>query len=90
MKYYQRMRNPPFVYIRYTYQQLGRDEQWFKDIVIMMKQKWSDIRREVLLEWSKVSDNSPFTKEDLNIVKGLIKEPLQYKNLQQSISNRYI
>lgn len=66
----------PFVYIRYTYQQLGRDEKWFKDIVVTMKQKWSDIRREVLLEWSKVSDNSPFTKEDLNIVKGLIKEPI--------------
>ena len=66
----------PFVYIRYTYQQLGRDEQWFKEICVLMKKDWSAIRREVLLEWSAASDNSPFTKEDLNIVKSLIQEPM--------------
>jgi hypothetical protein len=66
-----------FVYIRFTYQQLGSDEQWFRDSVILMKKDWSAIRREILLEWSKASDNSPFTKEDLNIVKGLIKQPIR-------------
>lgn len=69
--------NSSFVYIRYTYQQLGRDEKWFKDICILMKKNWSAIRREVLLEWSKASDNSPFKKEDLNIVKGLLREPIR-------------
>lgn len=66
-----------FVYIRFTYQQLGSSEEWFRQIVIEMKKDWSAIRREVLLEWSKASDNSPFTKEDLNIVKSLIKEPIR-------------
>lgn len=66
-----------FVYIRYTYQQLGSGEEWFRQIVIDMKKNWSAIRREVLLEWSKASDNSPFKKEDLNIVKSLIKEPIR-------------
>lgn len=66
-----------FVYIRFTYQQLGRSEEWFKSMVIDMNKEWSDIRREVLLEWSKASDNSPFSKEDLNIVKTLIKEPIR-------------
>lgn len=66
-----------FVYIRFTYQQLGCDEEWFRDIVIEMKKDWSSIRREVLLEWSTISDNSPFNKEDLNIVRGLVKEPIR-------------
>lgn len=73
--------NSSFVYIRFTYQQLGRSEQWFKEMVIDMNKDWSAIRREVLLEWSKASDNSPFSKEDLNIVKALIKEPKRVMNI---------
>jgi len=69
--------NSNFVYMKFTYQQLGRDEKWFKEICIDMEKKWPDIRREVLLEWSKVSSNSPFRKEDLNIVKALIKNPIR-------------
>lgn len=67
--------NSDFMYMEFSYQQVGRDETWFREIVITMQKKWSDIRREVLLEWSKASDNSPFSKEDLNIIKSLIKEP---------------
>lgn len=65
-----------FIYIRYTYQQLGSSEQWFKEICIDMQKDWDAIRREVLLEWSESSDNSPFTKEDLAIVKALTREPI--------------
>lgn len=68
--------NSSFVYMRFTYKQLGRDENWFREICIDMKKNWAAIRREVLLEWSTTSDNSPFTKEDLNIVKGFIREPI--------------
>ena len=64
-----------FVYIKYTYQQLGLSEQWFKEQCIDMKMKWADIRREVLLEWSAETENSPFTKEQLDIVQQLIKQP---------------
>lgn len=64
-----------FVHIRFTYQQLGMDEEWFRSMVVDMKKKWVDIRREVLLEWSRSSSNSPFSKEDLDIVRTLIKEP---------------
>lgn len=65
-----------FVYIRYTYQQLGKSEQWFKDLCILMKQKWDDIRREVLLEWANSSENSPFHAEDLDTIKGLLRQPI--------------
>lgn len=64
-----------FVYIRFTYQQLGRSEEWFKSICKDMMFKWPDIRREVLLEWSLGTSNSPFTSEDLECVARLVKEP---------------
>lgn len=70
-----------FFYIRYTYQQLGSGEEYFKQICIDMKKNWPAIRREVLLEWSNSSDNSPFTKQDLDAVKALIKEPISQVRL---------
>lgn len=65
-----------FVHIRYTYQQLGKSEQWFRDICVEMQGKWNDIRREVLLEWALSSDNSPFRAEDLETIKSLLRQPI--------------
>ena len=64
-----------FVYIKFTYQQLGCSEQWFKEICRTMNNKWEDIRREVLLEWSNSTDNSPFTLEELETMSRLTREP---------------
>jgi hypothetical protein len=66
-----------FVYIRYTYQQLGRTEEWFRSSCIDMRNQWADIRREILLEWSNSTDNCPFKQEDLEIVSQLIKQPIR-------------
>ena len=68
--------NSNFVYIKYTYQQLGKSEEWFKNLCILMNKKWDDIRREVLLEWSASSENSPFRAEDLDTIKGLLRQPI--------------
>ena len=68
--------NSNFVYIRYTYQQLGKSEQWFRDLCINMRKDWDAIRREVLLEWSNSSENSPFRAEDLDTIKGLLRQPI--------------
>lgn len=68
--------NSNFVYIKYTYQQLGKSEQWFRDLCITMRKDWDAIRREVLLEWSNSSENSPFRAEDLDTIKGLLKHPI--------------
>lgn len=67
--------NSNFVHIRFTYQQLGKSEQWFRDICVEMLNKWPLIRREVLLEWAISSDNSPFRVEDLETIKSLLKQP---------------
>ena len=65
-----------FIYIRYTYQQLGCSEEWFNDVCKLLKFSWPDIRREILLEWSSGVDNSPFNREDLDTLAGLIRQPI--------------
>ena len=40
-----------FVYVKYTYQELGFSEQWFRELCVLLKNSWPDIRREILLEW---------------------------------------
>lgn len=85
-----------FVSIKYNYQQLGRSEEWFNEICKDMLFKWDDIRREVLLEWSTSSENSPFTKEELEAVLRLVREPVtsiyllnKYKwNIYDTIESR--
>lgn len=92
-----------FFYIRYTYQQLGSGEQYFKEMVLDLKKDWVAIRREVLLEWSRSSSNSPFRQQDLDEVERLImNEPIQqiplcnglyflnlYKRMDVTMSRRY-
>lgn len=73
-----------FVYIRFTYKQLGRDEEYFKQMCIDLKKDWPTIRREVLLEWAVSSSNSPFTQQDLEIVKGLVREPIAQVKLNHN------
>lgn len=68
--------NSSFVYIKYNYLQLGKDEAWFKDICVKMEKDWDAIRREILLEWSQTTENSPFKKEDLEMAQTLTKQPI--------------
>ena len=65
-----------FVYIRYTYQELGKSEEWFMEQCRDMKMKWPDIRREIMLEWSAAPENCPFTREQLDGIRELVKSPI--------------
>ena len=79
-----------FVYIRYTYQELGKSEAWFMDQCRDMKMKWVDIRREIMLEWSAAPENCPFTREQLDGIRELIKTPInQVMFLGKYIVNIY-
>lgn len=71
--------NSNFFYIRFTYRQLGKGEDYFKEMVKDLNKDWPAIRREVLLEWATMSNNSPFTSQDLDIVKSLTKDEPIYK-----------
>lgn len=64
-----------FVHIKTTYQQLGYSEEWFKERCREQEYKWTDIRREFLLEWAMSAENSPFTKEQLDIVGRFVRQP---------------
>lgn len=67
-----------FVYIKFDYKQVGRDEKWFQDICKKIGyDKIRDIRREILLEWSDSPDNCPFTDEQLETIGTMIKPPIQ-------------
>lgn len=66
--------NSSIFYIRFTYQQLGSDQNYFAEMVKDLEKDWVAIRREVLLEWATISTNSPFKPEDLEIVKQYVHE----------------
>lgn len=69
--------NSSFFLVRYTYQQLGSGEPYFKQMVVDMVRDWPRIRREVLLEWAKTATNCPFKQDDLDIIKEWCKEPIR-------------
>lgn len=69
--------NSSFFLVRYTYQQLGSGEDYFKQMVVDMARNWPKIRREVLLEWAKTATNCPFKQDDLDIIKQWCKEPIR-------------
>ena len=76
-----------FMYIRFTYQQLGSGQEYFKEMVKLLNKDWATIRREVMLEWAKVSNNSPFTQQELEEVGRHIQKQPKY---QITLNNIYI
>ena len=53
------------VYIEYDYQQLGKDEDWFRRVCKTVNNRPAAVRREILLQRLRSSDMSPFSEEDL-------------------------
>lgn len=67
------------VYIEYSYQQLGKDEEWFLDVAAVCNNNPYKVKREVLLQRLRSSDNSPFDEEDLMALQDMLKtiEPIE-------------
>ena len=78
-----------FVYIRTTYQQLGYSEDWLKARIKEQNQKWTDIRREFLLEWATSAENCPFTQEQLRNVARFVKQPKKQIYIGNYLFNLY-
>ena len=70
-----------FVYIRFDYKQIGRDEKWFNDIAKDLNWDYATIRREILLEWSDSPENCPFSKEDLDVCERYVRQPVDIKQV---------
>lgn len=65
-----------FVYIEFSYKQLGRSEEWFEQQCRDLDQDWFKIRREILLQWNKSSDVSPFTEEQIERLYKNVRDPV--------------
>lgn len=67
------------VYIEYQYQQLGKDEKWFKEICRLLNNNPVKIKREVFLKRMRGSSSSPYEMEDLQALMelvGVVKEEI--------------
>ena len=69
--------NSDFFHIRFTYQQLGSGQDYFMKMVKLMNRNWPEIRREVMLEWSQIATECPFSEEDLDVIKTHLKPPIR-------------
>lgn len=74
------------VYIEYSYQQLGKDEEWFLDVAAVCNNNPYKVRREVLLQRLRSSDNSPFDEEDLMSLQEMLKS---LEPIEEHIINEY-
>lgn len=69
--------NSIFVHIKFDYMQLGLGEAWFADICRKLEFDMMTIRREVLLEWVDQPENSPFDPNDIEALRGMVREPMK-------------
>ena len=72
-----------FFYIEFSYKQLGRDEEWFKEQCRSLNNDLLLIKREILLEWTKASDVSVYTEEQLDGIEKYLKEAKGRLTLQK-------
>jgi hypothetical protein len=54
-----------FIYIEFTWRNLGRDDAWYEDQCRELNNDRYKIKRELDLEWAYAGDTSPFLEEDL-------------------------
>ena len=66
-----------FVYIEFNYKQIGQDEDWFQKLCSFLNQDKMRIKREILLQRIRGSDNSPFDPEDLDIINSFRTNPIE-------------
>jgi len=66
-----------YVYVKTTYQQLGLGQEWLDEVIRSQNNKWTDIRREFLLEWATTSETCPFNEQELKNIERFIRKPLK-------------
>jgi hypothetical protein len=63
-----------FLYIEFSYKQLGRSEAWFEQQCRELNNNLLKIKREILLEWTKATDTSVYSEEILEVIEKQLKE----------------
>lgn len=77
------------VFIKFTYQELGKDAQWFEAMCKDLANNWEKIRREVLLEWIIDTSKSPFSMDDLEEIKSMIDKDARIKPKKKITINKF-
>jgi hypothetical protein len=57
-----------FIFVQFTYLELGRSEQWLKQQIRFFQGDLAKVKRELLLEWPRSTDMSIFNEEQLDKV----------------------
>jgi hypothetical protein len=70
-----------FLYIKFTWQELGLTKEWYEKECRALTNDKLTIRREIDLEWTKSSDNSIFTEEQLDIIFNIVTKNVPLKTL---------
>ena len=70
-------------YIEFSYRQIGKDEKWFQAMCKELLYNKIKIKRELLLQRIRGTNDSPFDPEDLDIINGLQKDVLEERNLNK-------
>lgn len=67
-----------FLYIKFTWQQLGLSPEWYRKECRVLDNDSLKIKRELDLQWTKATDNSVFTEDQLDAIHAkLPEEPLE-------------
>lgn len=64
-----------FVWVQYSYKELGRDDEWLKQQIREMNGDTATIKREILLEWPRSMDSSVLSEDQLDKIHSFIKQP---------------
>ena len=64
-----------FIFVQYTYKELGRDEEWLKETIRDCQGDIAKVKREILLEWPKSMDSFVFNEEQLDKIYQFVKQP---------------
>lgn len=65
-----------FIHVEYSYIELGRDDNWLKEMIRQVNGDTATIKREILLDWPESNENSVFTEDQLMKVYEFIKKPV--------------
>ena len=73
-----------FLYIKYTWKQLGKTQAWYDKMCKELTYEWRTIRREVDLHWTKSSDNSVFKEDELDELSNGLRPVLKHETIEIS------
>ena len=65
-----------FVYVSFTYKELGKSEEWFQKQVRGLNNDMAKVKRELLLEWPLSNDLSVFSESQLDQIHRALKDPV--------------